>query len=248
MTTALIVEDEPLLAAEIRDELARAWPALEVPAIVHDGHGAIREIERHRPDLLFLDVELPGLNGLEVARLAGPRAHIVFITAFEHYAVQAFDEGAVDYVLKPLDPARLVRAIRRVKDRLGQTPADLGGLIERVQGQAQEARGLLRWISVLQGREIRLITVEDVCYFRADSKYVAVVTQDAEALISTTLKELLTRLDPAVFWQVHRGTVVNMSAVHSVTRGIGGRLMLNLKHRPERLQVGTPYAQRFKRM
>lgn len=246
MTRALIAEDEALLAAELREELARVWPELEVCALAHDGHAAYRAIEQQAPEVLFLDVELPGINGLELARLAGRRAHIVFITAFGHYALQAFDEGAVDYLLKPLDVARLARAAQRLRDRLGQTPADLAGLRQRARPPAVAEP--LRWISVLQGRDIRLITVDDICYFRADSKYVAVVTVDGEALISTPLKELLAKLDPAVFWQVHRGSVVNLNAVHSLSRGSDGRLSLNLQQRPEALPVGSSYAQRFRHL
>ncbi|MBK7261141.1 MAG: response regulator transcription factor [Rubrivivax sp.] len=247
MTRALIAEDEPLLCDEIREELGRVWPDLAICALAHDGHAAHRAIENLRPEVLFLDVQLPGLTGLELARLAGRRAHIVFITAFDHYAVQAFDEGAVDYLLKPLDSARLVRATQRLKERLGQVPADLGKLVDRARQLAPAAEPL-RWISVLHGREIRLITVEDICYFRADNKYVAVVTVDGESLISTPLKDLLAKLDPAVFWQVHRGTVVNLSAVRSLSRDIDGSLSLHLKQRPETLKVGSSYAGRFRQL
>ena len=149
MTTAVIAEDEKLLAAEIREELAKLWPELDVRAIVHDGHQALREIEAHRPDVLFLDIQMPGPTGIEVARFAGGRAHVVFITAYDQYAVQAFEEGAVDYLLKPIDPARLARALRRVKDRLAAPPADLSRLLEQLQlAPSKEA---LRWITVLQG-------------------------------------------------------------------------------------------------
>src|SRR6185369_5313599 len=137
----------------------------------------------------FLDVQMPGLTGLEVARVMGTRAHVVFITAFDHYAVQAFEEGAVDYLLKPLDPARLARALRRVKDRLSRPPADLSGMLEQLQRGPASDR--LRWITVLNGRDIQLITVEDICYFRADNKYIAVVTATGESLITTPLKELV---------------------------------------------------------
>lgn len=252
---ALIAEDEPLLAQELREELARLWPELEVVAVVHDGHAALRELEVHRPELLFLDVQMPGLDGLALARLASGRAHVVFLTAFSHYAVQAFDEGAVDYLVKPLDVARLARALQRVKERLARTPADLAPVLDRVQARVQAAEAELRakepplrWISVQKGRELRLITVEEICYFRADSKYVAVVTADSEALISTPLKELLQRLDPEVFWQVHRGTIVNAHAIRSVQRGDSGALQLVLKQRPERLQVSASYAARFRQM
>ena len=246
MTRILIAEDEALLAAEIGDELARIWPAAQVCATVHDGHAALQAIEQHCPEVMFLDVQMPGLSGLEVARLASPCAHIVFITAFDQYAVQAFEEGAVDYLLKPLDAARLVRAVQRVKQRLGQAPADLGGLVSRIQ-QRPEIEPL-RWITVLRGRELQLMTIEDVCYFRADNKYVEVVTSSADALISLTLKELLLRLDPSLFWQVHRSTIVNLNAVRSVSRGLAGKLIISLKHRPERLEVSAAYAHLFKQM
>lgn len=246
MTIALIAEDEPVLAAEIREELARLWPELTICASVHDGHEALRAIDHHQPQLLFLDVQMPGLSGLEVARLTGTRAHVVFITAFDQYAVQAFEEGAVDYLLKPLDPARLARALRRVKERLSRPPADLSGLLEQLQ------RGLagdrLRWITVLRGQEIQLITVDDICYFRADNKYIAVVTAEGESLITTPLKDLVERLDPAVFWQIHRGVIVNINAVKSVRRALAGHLELRLKQRPETLRVSAANAHLFKHM
>jgi DNA-binding LytR/AlgR family response regulator len=267
MTRALIAEDEPLLAQELADELSRVWPELELLSTAHDGHSALQRFESERPELLFLDVQMPGLDGLEVARLVGGRAHIVFITAFDQYAVPAFDEGAIDYLLKPLETVRLVRAVQRVKDRMRtQRPAtaalppmpDLAAVLEQVQRQqaerqAQQAAGAanapLRWISVQQGRDLRLITIEDICYFRADNKYVAVVTADSESLISTPLKELLPRLDPDSFWQVHRGTVVNVHAIKSVSRSaMAGNLVLNLKNRAEKLQVSASYAHLFKHM
>jgi DNA-binding LytR/AlgR family response regulator len=246
---ALIAEDEPLLAAEIREELARAWPQLEIAAVTHDGHATLAAADEHKPQVVFLDVKMPGLDGLEVARILAGSAHVVFITAFDHYAVQAFDEGAVDYLLKPLEPARLARAVQRVKQRLGEQPANLSGLVDRIRAQAPAtSEGPLRWITVQIGRELRLITVEDICYLRADNKYVCIVTADGEALVSTPLKDLLARLDPALFWQVHRGTVVNVNAVRSVLRGVSGKLALQLKQRPEKLEVSATYAHLFKQL
>ena len=246
MTTAVIAEDEKLLAGEIREELARLWPELDVRAIVHDGHQALRAVDEHRPDVLFLDIQMPGPNGIEIARFAGGRSHVVFITAYNQYAVQAFEEGAVDYLLKPIDASRLARALRRVKERLAAPPADLSRLLEQLQ--LAPTRETLRWITVLKGREVTLITIEDVCYFRADTKYVAVVTADGEALITTSLQDLMTKLDPAVFWQIHRSTIVNVNAVKSVQRNLAGHLELRLKQRSETLRVSSTFAHLFKHM
>jgi len=246
MTTALIAEDEPLLAAEIREELGRLWPELAICAVVHDGHAALREIDQHQPQVLFLDVQMPGLTGIEVARVAGARAHVVFITAFDHYAVQAFEEGAVDYLLKPIDPVRLARAMRRIKDRLTRQPADLSELLQKLQRGLATDR--LQWITVLHGRDVQLITVDDVCYFRADNKYIAVVTAEGESLITTPLRELVERLDPAVFWQIHRGVIVNVNAIKSVRRTWSTHLELRLKDRSETLRVSAANAHLFKHM
>lgn len=241
---AVIAEDEPLLAANLRDELARVWPELELCAIAADGYAALQAIEHHRPEVLFLDVQLPGIDGMELARLAGQRAHIVFVTAFDQFAVRAFNEGAIDYLLKPLDPARLARAVQRVKARLDQAPADLRGLVAR--GRETVAAAPLRWITVQLGRELQLIPVEEICYLRADHKYVVVVTADREALISTPLKEILGHLDPGTFWQIHRGIVVNIKAVRSISRGLTGALTLHLKQRAEALPVSPGNAHLFK--
>jgi len=246
MTTALIAEDEPLLAAELQEELARLWPELVVCATAQDGYEALREIERHQPLVLFLDVRMPGLTGLEIARMMGLRAHVVFITAYDRFAVQAFDEGAVDYLLKPLDPARLARAVRRVKDRLARPPADLSGLIDQLQRWPATDR--LRWLTVSRGADIQLITIEDICYFRADNKYVCVVTAEGESLITMSLKELVERLDSAIFWQIHRGVIVNINAIKSVRRAMAGHLELRLKQRPETLRVSAANAHLFKQM
>jgi DNA-binding LytR/AlgR family response regulator len=241
---ALIAEDEPLLAENMRCELAQLWPGLDICAVVGDGYAALAAIERHRPQVLFLDVQMPGLDGLEVARLAGTGRLIVFVTAFEQFAVGAFTEGAVDYLVKPLDPARLARAVMRVKARLEHAPLDplQTGM---APGQAG-ALAPLRWFTVQQGRGLQVIAADDICFLRADHKYVAVVTADAEALITTPLKEMLSRLDPESFWQVHRGYVVNIKAVRSISRGLAGSLSLHLKERAEVLPVSASNAHLFK--
>ena len=246
MTRILIAEDEALLAAEIREELLRQWPEAQVVGMARDGHEALRMVEQLAPEACFLDVQMPGLSGLEVAQLIGRRAHVVFITAHERYAVQAFDEGAVGYLLKPLDPVRMAKTLQRLKERLMQPPADLGGLAVRTTTAA--AVEPLRWITVQRGRELQLITVDDVAYFRADHKYVAVVTADTEALISVPLKELVQRLDSEHFWQVHRSTIVNAHAIKSVSRSLSGKLSIALKSRPETLEVSPAFAHRFKQL
>jgi DNA-binding LytR/AlgR family response regulator len=243
MTRILIAEDEPRLAIEIREELLRQWPEADIVAEARDGHEALRLLEREQPDVCFLDVQMPGLSGLEVAQLASGRAHVVFITAFEGYAVQAFDEGAVGYLLKPIDPVRFAKTLQRLKERLREPPADLAR-----QPASSTAVEPLRWITVQRGRELQLITVDDVVYFRADNKYVAVVTADTEALISLSLKELVTRLDGEHFWQVHRSTIVNAHAIKSVSRALSGKLAIQLKSRVETLEVSPAFAHRFKQL
>ncbi len=245
MTRILIAEDDALLAHEIREELLRQWPEAQVVAMARDGHEALRLLEQHQPEACFLDVQMPGLSGLQVAQLIGRRAHVVFITAYEQYAVQAFDEGAVGYLLKPLDAARMAKTLLRLKERLHQPPADLGGLGGQIAASGAEP---LRWITVLRGRELQLISVEDVVYFRADNKYVAVVTAETEALISVPLKELVQRLDSENFWQVHRSTIVNAHAIKSVSRSLSGKLAITLKNRPETLEISPSYSHRFKQL
>jgi DNA-binding LytR/AlgR family response regulator len=241
---ALIAEDEPMLASELRQQLAQVWPDLDVCALAADGYAALHAIECHRPEVLFLDVRLPGLDGMALARLAGQGAQVVFVTAFDQFAVHAFNEGAVDYLMKPIDTARLARAVQRIKARLEQAP----GLSAATPpaGAAPASPDPLRWLTVQQGRDLQLIAVDDICYLRAGHKYVAVVTPECEALISTPLKAMLARLDPACFWQVHRSVVVHIKAVRSISRGTDGALSLHLKRRPETLPVSAGHAHLFR--
>ncbi len=243
MTTALIAEDEPLLASELQEELAKRWPGLSVVQVVRDGNAALQALASCSPDVLFLDVQMPGVDGLDVAREAAGSAHVVFITAFDHYAVEAFDAGAVDYLLKPLDAVRLDKAIERMKIRLDRPPANIGALLSQLVRVRERDR--YNFITVPKGREIQFIAMDEVCYFQADTKYVAVVTAKGEALITTPLRDLLARLDRDVFWQIHRGTIVNVRAVKSVYRTLTGQLELRLKDREETLRIGPSYAHLF---
>lgn len=248
MTTALIAEDEPLLAEELSDALARLWPELTVVARARDGIDAVRLVDEHAPDVVFLDIQMPGMTGLEVARQLGSRAHVVFVTAFDQHAIAAFEQGAVDYVLKPVSIPRLATAVARVKERLGRAPADLSALLRELATQRGDGRTYLRWVNASVGQSIRLITVEEICYFKADSKYTMVVTPTAESLIKKPIKELCDELDPSQFWQIHRSTLVNMSHVAAVTRDIRGHLQLKLKQRNEALPVSESYTHLFRQM
>lgn len=246
--TAVIAEDEPPLRRELRDALGTLWPELELVAEAENGAQAIQALEAHSPDVIFLDIQMPGMTGLDVARVASGRCHVVFVTAYDQYALGAFDHGAVDYVLKPFVASRLALAIARVRERMKSAPADLEGLLRTLVEQSRPAQQYLRWITLARGRSVRLITVDDVCYFRADNKYTIVVTASAQSLISKTIRELLEELDPCIFVQIHRGTIININAIAAIHRDLRGRLEVELKQRKETLQVSTSFAHVFKRM
>jgi len=246
--TAVIAEDEPLLRGELKDALAALWPEVEIKAEAENGVQAIRALETYEPDVLFLDIQMPGTTGLDVARVASGRSHVVFVTAYDDYAVAAFEQGAVDYVMKPFSASRLAMAIARVRERMKGVPADLEGLLKTLAEQSRPQRRSLRWISVAQGKTVRLITTDDICYFQADNKYTMVVTAASQSLINKTIKELVDELDPDVFLQIHRGTVVNVNAIAAVHRDLHGRLEIRLKQRKETLQVSASFAHLFKQM
>jgi DNA-binding LytR/AlgR family response regulator len=246
--TAVIAEDEPLLRGELKDALARLWPDIQILAEAEDGAQAIQALGTHKPDVIFLDIQMPGASGLEAARVASGRCHVVFVTAYDQYAVAAFDEGAVDYVMKPFSSERLATAISRVKERMQGAPANLEGLLQTLSEQSPAGRRFLRWISVAEGRTVRLITVEDICYFQADNKYTLVVTAAKQSLIYKTIKELVDELDPEVFFQIHRGIIVNINAVAAAHRDIHGRMEIRLKQRTEALPVSASFAHLFRQM
>jgi DNA-binding LytR/AlgR family response regulator len=243
---AVIAEDEPVLRTELRDMLAKLWPELVICAEAEDGIAAIRALHEHVPDILFLDIQMPGLSGIEVAKQASGKCHVVFVTAYDEYAVAAFEQGAVDYVMKPVSFARLATAIARLKDKAASAPANLEGLLSKLSSAA--TKEYLRWITASQGDDLRLITVDEICYFQADNKYTLVVTPDKESLIRRAIKELSDELDPKLFWQIHRGTLVNVTAIAGVTRDIGGHLRVKLKQRKETLPVSEPYVHLFRQM
>ncbi|HZV91862.1 MAG TPA: LytTR family DNA-binding domain-containing protein [Caldimonas sp.] len=264
---ALIAEDEPLLAESLRGELAALWPALEIAATVGDGAAAVEAALALRPEVVFLDIRMPGMNGLEAAQALAedwpedvPFPLLVFVTAYDQYALQAFERAAVDYVLKPVQTARLAATVRRLQDALAakatSPPAvELGDVVERLRGllapgspAAAPRAEPLRVVQVGVGNAIHMVPIDDVLYFEAADKYVRVVTADREHLIRTSLRELLPRLDASRFWQIHRGTVVRADAIVSVERDESGRATLKTQGRPDRLVVSRLYAHRFKAM
>jgi len=245
---AVIAEDEPVLRTGMKRLLAEVWPELDIVAIATDGLQATQLLELHSPDVLFLDIQMPGRSGLEVAKAASDRCHVVFVTGYDQHAVTAFEHGAVDYLMKPVPTARLAIACKRVRERLATKPANLDTLVDKLANAVASRRTYLHWINVEAGPNVRLVTVEEICYFQADTKYTRLVTAERESLIRMSLKELLDVLDPAEFWQIHRSVIVNVNAVAEVSRDARGHPKLHLKHRREALQVSQPFAHLFRQM
>lgn len=254
---ALVADDEPQLAAYLCERLAAAWPELAIIGVAANGPEALRLIEDHDPDVVFLDIRMPGLTGLEVARRVGPGVHVVFVTAYDQYALEAFEREAVDYILKPVTEERLSETVRRLRERVARhAPPEglaaaleaLGRMLPSLAGSLPSGPERLGWIRAAIGNQVRLIAVDEVCYFKANDKYTSVFTRDGEALIRTSLKELVEQLDPARFWQIHRSTIVNVGQVVSTTRDLSGRTSIRLKSRSETLPVSRAFAHRFRQM
>lgn len=245
--TILIAEDEPLMRERLRDMLALAWPEAEVVQVAENGNDAWDGFLEHEPDVVFLDIRMPGLSGLEVAERIGKSAHIIFVTAFDQYAVEAFDTGAVDYLLKPVQRERLDKAICRLRDKLAAPPADIGAMLRQLKAAlpVQEPERL-KWIRATVGKQIRLIDVQEVLFFQSDTKYTRVVLADSEALVKIALKDLLGGLDRERFWQIHRGTVVNVKAIAAVERIDAERLEVLVRGSSERLPVSRTFAHLFR--
>lgn len=244
MTRALIVEDEPLLRAELADQLAMLWPELAIVGQAENGIEAVAMLEALRPDIVFLDIQIPGLNGLEVARHVPESAQIVFVTAYAEHALNAFDAGAADYLVKPLSAARVLQTVKRLKSRENRAVAP--EVWERLFGKAA-APVYLKWIKASTGGSVRLLMVKDVQFFTSDGKYTRVVTATGDALIRVPLKSLIEQLDPGQFAQVHRGAIVNLEAIERIDRD-GAAMEIRLKGRPERLAVSEAFARQFRQM
>jgi DNA-binding LytR/AlgR family response regulator len=248
MPTAILAEDESILRTQLEGKLAKLWPELEIVASVEDGAAALEALEDRAPDFMFLDIQMPEMTGVEVARHVGGRSHVVFVTAYDQYAIQAFETGAVDYILKPATDERLAVTIERLKAKLASPPADINAVLAKLTEQIRGNRERLQWIKATVGQNLRLIPVAEVLFFQSDEKYTRVVTAETEALIKTPIRELVDGLDPEAFWQIHRSTLVNVSAIAGVTRDFRGQAHVKIKGKDESLVVSRIYSHLFKQM
>jgi len=271
--TAILADDERLMREQLRARLSEAWPELHFVAEAKNGSEAVELVEKHAPDFAFLDIRMPGMTGIEAARKiigrAGNRCQIVFITAYDQYAVEAFEQGAIDYVLKPADRERLVKTVERLKGRIAPglgvpstvassaiSSHDVADLLTRLATRLDQTRGSeaatqvprLQWIQASVGQSLRLIPVDDVLFFQSDEKYTRVQTAQFEALIKKPIKELIDELDPEQFWQIHRATLVNAQAIASVTRDFRGRQIVTVNGHTQKLEVSRTYTHLFKQM
>jgi DNA-binding LytR/AlgR family response regulator len=259
MPTAIIADDERLMRDLLRTRLSQVWPDLTIVGEAKNGDEAVQLVDELKPDLTFLDIRMPGKTGMEAARDIGDASQVVFVTAYDQYAVEAFERGAIDYVLKPPEPERLKITVERLKERLA-TPAQaataavnvsdtvtamLSQLAEKIAAPKPK---YLQWIQASIGQDLRMIPVEEILFFRSDEKYTCVQTEKFEALIRKPVRDLADELDPSLFWQIHRATLVNVNAIEGVTRDIRGRHLVLIKSRPEKLEVSRSFLHLFKQM
>ena len=248
MPTAIIADDEDLPRSALRRLLAETWPALRVLAECEHGTDALEVIQRVQPDVVFLDIRMPGLSGLDVAKTVRGCSHVVFVTAYDQHAFQAFETGAIDYLRKPVERARLEETCNRLRERLNLPPPDVGALMAELDRRLRTSAARIRWISASISDSIKIIPIDDVLYFQSNEKYTQVVTTDDEALVRTPLRELVEGLDPDQFWQVHRSVVVRASAISRVKRDELGKITITLKDRSEVLKASQTYAWRFRQI
>ncbi len=254
MTRAVIADDEPLMREQLRARLSELWPELEIVAEAKNGVEAVEQVAALRPEVVFLDIRMPAKTGIEAAReiaaLDGRPPEIVFVTAYDQYAIDAFQQGVIDYVLKPAERERLVVTVDRLRKRLAAPSPSSDALQQALARLAEklEPESRLRWIQATVGNQIQMIPVDDVLFFVSDEKYTRVQTAQQEALIRKPIKELLAELDPAQFWQIHRSTLINARAIAGIVRDERGRQLVAVKGRPEKLEVSRSYAHLFKGM
>jgi len=253
MPTAIIADDERLMRDQLRMRLGEVWPELEIIGEAKNGEEAVELVRQLKPDLTFLDIRMPGTNGMDAARLIGNQSSIVFVTAYDQYAVEAFERGAIDYVLKPPEQERLLVTVERLKERLGQPKTLVNDSVTQMLSQLAEKMAApkpayLQWIQASIGQDLRMIPVEDILFFRSDEKYTCVQTEKFEALIRKPVRDLAEELDPALFWQIHRATLVNVNAIEGVTRDLRGRHLVMIKGKSDKLEVSRSFLHLFKQM
>jgi DNA-binding LytR/AlgR family response regulator len=253
MPTAILADDERLMRDQLRMRLGQVWPELDIIGEAKNGDEAIELVDQLKPDFTFLDIRMPGKTGMEAASVIGNKSHIVFVTAYDAYAVEAFERGAVDYVLKPPEQERLQITVERLKTRLNKPSADVNASVTAMLSQLAEKitapkPAYLQWIQASIGQDLRMIPVEEILFFRSDEKYTCVQTERYEALIRKPVRDLAEELDPALFWQIHRATLVNVNAIEGVTRDIRGRHLVMIKGKPDKLEVSRSFLHLFKQM
>ena len=250
--TAVIADDEHLMREQIIDRLKEAWPELSIVGEASNGREAIAIVQSQEPDIVFLDISMPGMDGIQAARALAGQVHVVFVTAHDQYAISAFEHGAVDYLLKPAEPERVALTCQRLRERLKQAPDPMNDLLaqlsQRLGTSGLKPREYMRWVQASVGANIRMIPTSDILFFRAEDKYTRVQTQSFEALIRKPIKELIDELDPAEFWQIHRSTVVRVDAVNHVSRDFRGKQIVHVKGSEEKLEVSRTFNHLFKQM
>lgn len=250
--TALIADDEAPMREQLRARLLEVWPELEVVALASNGIEAVDMAARHQPQIVFLDIRMPGMGGIEAARQLYDRCHIVFATAYDQYAVDAFEQGAIDYLLKPVSAERLATTCERLRQRLQKEPQDIGTQLAQLGSLLQQGaapkRSYLRWIQAQVGGSLRMVSTREILFFQSDEKYTRVQTATAELLIRKTLKELADELDPDEFWRIHRSTLVRVDAIAEVSRDLRGRQMLRVRNYPHELEVSRNHSHLFQQM
>jgi DNA-binding LytR/AlgR family response regulator len=249
--SAVVADDERLMREQIIDRLKEAWPELLIVGEASNGREAIAMVQSLQPDIVFLDISMPGMDGIETAKALAGRAHVVFVTAHDQYAISAFEHGAVDYLLKPAEPERVALTCQRLRERLKQAPDPMNDVLEQLSqrlGTSGPKREYMRWVQASVGANIRMIPTSEILFFRAEDKYTLVKTRGFEALIRKPIKELIEELDPDEFWQIHRSTVVRVDAVEQVSRDFRGHQIVQVKRSDEKLEVSRTYKQRFNHM
>ena len=250
--TAVIADDERLMREQIIDRLKEAWPELQIVGEASNGNEAIAIVQSEEPDIVFLDIRMPGMDGIQAAQALAGRVHVVFVTAHDEYAISAFEHGAIDYLLKPPEPERVALTCERLRARLKQAPDPMNDLLaqlsQRLGAGGLKPREYMRWVQASVGANIRMIPTSDILFFRAEDKYTRVQTRGFEALIRKPIKELIDELDPDEFWQIHRSTVVRVDAVEQVSRDFRGRQIVHVKGSEEKLEVSRTFNHLFKQM